>query len=175
MLLYGSDPLEVATPNMTDYITLQDATMLLKLLAKGSVSVATDTGLPVSLLRPGVWAGFLGCALRKKRGILFRPWFRGYSVSTSISVLLQAMRRPLQEAHRHITPVFVSRPFVLRQMHGAGAFGVVGCACALADYPARTQRIAVCTCSVCVLAIRSTQRIDPPVRFARCRWSSPTA
>ena len=49
MLLYGSDPLEVATPNMTDYITLQDANFLLKLLAKGPVEVASDTGLPVSL------------------------------------------------------------------------------------------------------------------------------
>ncbi len=57
MLLYGSEPLEVATPNMTDYITLQDANMLLKLLAKGPVSVATDTGLPVSHLRPRFWAG----------------------------------------------------------------------------------------------------------------------
>ena len=52
MLLYGSDPLEVATPNMTDYITLQDAGVLLKLLAKGKVTVATDTGLPVSRIRP---------------------------------------------------------------------------------------------------------------------------
>ena len=48
MLLYGNDPLEVATPNVTDYITLQDANVLLKLLDKGPVSVATDTGLPVS-------------------------------------------------------------------------------------------------------------------------------
>jgi hypothetical protein len=49
MLLYGSDPLEVATPNMTDYISIQDAEVLLKLLGEGAVSVASDTNaLPVS-------------------------------------------------------------------------------------------------------------------------------
>ncbi len=57
MLLYGSDPLEVATPNMTDYITLQDAEALLTLLGQGAVSVATDTNtLPVSRAARG--AGF---------------------------------------------------------------------------------------------------------------------
>ena len=48
MLLYGTDPLEVASPNMTDYVTVQDAKVLLDLLANGPVSVATDTRMPVS-------------------------------------------------------------------------------------------------------------------------------
>ncbi len=47
MLLYGNDPLEVVSPNMTDYITAQDAKVLLNLLAAGPVSVATDTHIPV--------------------------------------------------------------------------------------------------------------------------------
>ncbi len=93
MLLYGSDPLEVATPNMTDYITLQDANTLLNLLAKGSVSVATDTGLPVRHLPPMFWDGPSKCDLNKKRSILFRPGLLPPCFWASTSVSLQPMRR----------------------------------------------------------------------------------
>ena len=96
MLLYGSEPLEVATPDMTDYITLQDANVLLKLLAKGPVTVASDTGLPVS--RVGVWAGLLDMT-HTNCGTSFRSWPCDLVLGTEKLWLLQCT--PLLTVRSH--------------------------------------------------------------------------